>query len=165
MSRGPGRCQRAILEALGRTPLVGLRGRSRAERVALARAARALERAGLCVVVRLWDHDGRNVRPYAARPDFTVNGGPVKELSVARVPYGTGATFTYVGSLRHVARQEGISKTQVVRDLAKAERSGKGGRAAVPPPAPCRPTVTRQGTTTLCPSPSRYLPARQGDKA
>src|SRR5262245_51333512 len=96
MSRGPGKWQRRILETLEKNPKakLHLRGASYAETVAITRAARALERAGRCVVVRLWDDDHRTVRPWAFAPGVTTTDGrPIKELSVVTVPRGTATTF------------------------------------------------------------------------
>jgi hypothetical protein len=104
--------------------LIPLRGRTRADSVAIRRAARALERQGKCVVIHLWDEDvaGRQkgICAFAVHPDLTVGGRPAREVSVARVPSGTEATLRWKGSLRDIAREEGISKTQVVRDLELA---------------------------------------------
>jgi hypothetical protein len=126
MSRGHGRTQRAILDALARAtgaPLLPLGGDTRSERAALVRAAETLERAGLCVVVRLWNDRHTALDVFVGRPGATYDGKPVKELSVARVPHGTGATLS--GSHRHIARKEKVSKTTVGRDLQKAAKIAK----------------------------------------
>jgi hypothetical protein len=83
----------------------------------LARAAAALERAGKCVTVRLWNDRHTALAVYVARPGATHDGKPVKELSVARVPEGTRATLS--GSIRQLARELGVSKTTVWRDLRR----------------------------------------------
>jgi hypothetical protein len=110
MSRGMGRWQRAILEAIGRTDkLVPLGGKSRAEQAALLHAAKSLEKMGQCILVRLWNDNHTVVRPYVGRPDLTFDGKPAKELSIARVPYGTETTLT--GSIRQTAADLGVSKS------------------------------------------------------
>jgi hypothetical protein len=118
MSRGLGRWQRAIQEALEQAQWVTLRGGSRSETVAIVRAARALERAGKCVLVRLWNDDHTAVKLNAFRPGFTLKGQPIEALSVERVPVGTGSTFK--GSCRWIAREEGVSKSQISRDARRA---------------------------------------------
>jgi hypothetical protein len=124
MSRGPGSCQRAILDAIAKCDkLVPLGGRTRGERAALVRAAAALNRAGQCVVVRLWNDQHTALNVLVGRPDLTLNGRPAKELSIARVPHGTGATLA--GSIRHIAREFGVSRTTTWRDLQQANRMGK----------------------------------------
>jgi hypothetical protein len=112
-----GRWQRAILEAIGKSDkLIPLGGATRAEQAAILRAAKSLEKAGHCVIVRLWTEGHTVVRPYAGRPDLTFDGKPVKELNVARVPCGgTGTALT--GSLRQLAMETGVSKTQIWRDI------------------------------------------------
>jgi hypothetical protein len=107
--------------------LIPLGGRTRSERAALVRAATVLERGGKCVVVRLWNDSHTALTVLVARPDATYQGKPIKEISVARVPYGTGATLT--GSHRHLAREFGISKTQVWRDLQAAVKREKNDHA------------------------------------
>jgi hypothetical protein len=67
MSRGPGKWQIVILRALRRPGLFPLRGRTAAETIALLRAARILEAAGQCVIVRKLGPTGR-VMNYAAPP-------------------------------------------------------------------------------------------------
>src|SRR5437868_3975422 len=90
MSRRLGTWQREILAALKRgTALLRLGGETGAQTSAILRAARGLERAGKCVVVRLWNDDHTAVAPYAAPPDLTIQGMPVKELSVEHVTHGT----------------------------------------------------------------------------
>jgi hypothetical protein len=122
MSRGYGVWQRAILDALAKSDrLVPLGGRDRSESGAILRAAKTLERAGLCVIVRLWNDAHTATVPLVCRPGHTIDGKPAAELSVARVPHGTGTALR--GSLRHLARRFGVSKTQVARDLKAA---GKG---------------------------------------
>jgi hypothetical protein len=123
VSRGHGSRQRAILDRLAGNKAVPLGGKNRSEASALLRAARALERAGKLVIVRLWNDNHTAVVPCVALPDATIDGKPVKELSVARVPYGAAAALT--GSLRAIAAAEGVSKTQIARDLAEATRRGK----------------------------------------
>ena len=59
MSRGPGKWQLVVLRALRRPGLFPLRGRTAAETVALLRAARKLEAAGQCIVVRKRGPTGR----------------------------------------------------------------------------------------------------------
>jgi hypothetical protein len=100
MSRGLGIWQRAILQAIdGNDKLVLLDGENRSEKTALLRAAKTLEKAGRCVIVRLWNYEHTALCPCVGRPDLMIDGKPVKELSVARVPRGTGTTFD--GSVRH----------------------------------------------------------------
>jgi hypothetical protein len=94
MSRGHGKLQRLILSAVRQRSYVTLSGATRAETSALVRAARKLEKAGLCVVVRLWNDDHTRLMTSAWLPDVTCGGRPLKELSVERVPHGTGSTFT-----------------------------------------------------------------------
>jgi hypothetical protein len=104
-------------------PLLPLRGRTRSEQSAILRAARALEALGRIVVVRLWRDDYRAVCSFAARPGATLGDGrAVAELSVERVSHGTGSTFT--GSLRQIARELGVSVSQVRRDLRSSEQGG-----------------------------------------
>jgi hypothetical protein len=67
MSRGPGKWQAVILRALRGPRGFLLRGRTADETAALLRAARSLEAAGRCVVVRRRGAHGRLV-PYAAPP-------------------------------------------------------------------------------------------------
>lgn len=133
MSRGPGKWQAAILAELEGRPLFALaahfdaragRPLSRAELSALHRAAHALASAGKCALALLWDDAGHGNRlvTIVARPGHTVRGKPLASLSVERVPSGTRSTFT--GSLRDLARREGVSVATVRRDLARAE--GKG---------------------------------------
>ena len=62
----------AILRALRRPGLFPLRGRTAAETAALMRAARKLEAAGQCVVVKGPGPSGRAV-PYAAPPGGTTS--------------------------------------------------------------------------------------------
>lgn len=81
MSRGPGVRQRQLLEALASQEFVRLGGVTRSATVALKRAARALDRAGRCVVLRLWDEDrhGRRVLrlfAFPPRPDGVRPGRP-----------------------------------------------------------------------------------------
>jgi hypothetical protein len=128
MSRGPGKVQRDLLALLAQQKtMVRLRGRTRSETVSLIRAARALEKAGKCVVIHLWDDDAprRCISLWAFPPEMTVKGRPVQELSVARVPIGTGTTFNWQGSVRDIARHVGVSKSQAARDVAEAEGRGK----------------------------------------
>jgi hypothetical protein len=127
MSRGPGRWQRAILEALERLPVLTLGdlARSAAELSAAHRAARRLAARGLCDTGLLYTDDpdgggaahGRRLVTAVCRPGVVFKDGrTLKELSVQRVPaHGTRSTFK--GSLRHIAAQEGVSVTQVRRDL------------------------------------------------
>jgi hypothetical protein len=127
MSRGPGRWQRAILEALERLPLftLGDLARSAAELSAAHRAARRLAARGLCEAGLLYtDHPGaggaahgRRLVTVVCRPGFVfTDGRTLKELSVPRVPsHGTRSTFK--GSLRNIAAAEGVSVAQVRRDL------------------------------------------------
>jgi hypothetical protein len=122
MSRGPGVWQRRILNALAEGKMVGLRGATRSQTASILRAAKQLERAGKCVIVRLWDDDGparRRVIPSAFRPDAKIDGRPVQELNVARVPCGTRTAFK--GSIRQLAWHFRVSKTTVWRDLRKTE--------------------------------------------
>jgi hypothetical protein len=126
VSRGPGRWQRAILDALRASPLVPIGG-SRSQRAGQLRAVKVLERRGLCVLVRFWSDDHRSLVAAAARPDTKVNDRPIREISVARVPCGTRTTFT--GSLRYIAAAVGSSRMTVWRDLQKApEKPSKGRR-------------------------------------
>jgi len=119
MSRGPGHVQRSILDLLESQGVVTLGGATRAETSANVRAARQLERAGRCVLVRLWNGRHTHAVLVAFRPDYRLaDGTDPKSLSVDRVPYGTRSTLT--GSLRDIARQDGVSKTQIARDLARA---------------------------------------------
>jgi hypothetical protein len=67
MSRGPGKWQLVILRALRGPGLIPLRGRTAAETAALLRAARKLEAAGQCAVVRKPGPTGRTMN-YAAPP-------------------------------------------------------------------------------------------------
>ena len=67
MSRGPGKWQVVILRSLRRPGLFPLRGRTAAETTALLRAARILEAAGQCVIVRKIGPSGRAMN-YAAPP-------------------------------------------------------------------------------------------------
>jgi hypothetical protein len=126
VSKGPGIQQRRILAALAGRQMVPLSGDTRAETTALLRAAKGLERAGRCVIVRLWDDGRTKVSSYAFPPDFTVNGRPVRELSVDRVSSGTGSTFR--GSIRQIAAEAGVSATTIFRDLRQmGERPGGRG--------------------------------------
>jgi hypothetical protein len=131
MSRGPGKWQRAVLDALEAKPvffpgqrfrvLLG-RALTRPEDVALRRAVRQLERAGLVETAMVWSGD--KIALAVGKPGAAVDGKPLKELSVARVPSGhTGNT--YEGSLRNIAQRERIIATQVRRDLAAAEAMGR----------------------------------------
>jgi hypothetical protein len=86
VSRGHGSVQRAILDALERYHMEPLCG-DRVTYTAQLRAAKVLERQGLCVLVRLRDDDGRT-RRYAARPGLTIGGKDIKELSVEPVTGG-----------------------------------------------------------------------------
>ena len=66
------------------------------------------------------------VNRYFERPldpvPLTIDGKPAQELSVARVPCGTGTALK--GSLPEIAKYEGVSKSTVARDLQRArERS------------------------------------------
>jgi hypothetical protein len=70
MSRGPGRWQLTILRGLRESSLFPLRGATAAETAALVRAARKLEEAGQCVVVRRSGEGGGAVI-YAAAPGKT----------------------------------------------------------------------------------------------
>ncbi|HVS36605.1 MAG TPA: hypothetical protein VMS17_13670 [Gemmataceae bacterium] len=67
MSRGPGKWQLVILRALRRSGLFPLQGLTAAETAGLLRAARKLEAAGQCVIVRKLGPAGRTI-PYAAPP-------------------------------------------------------------------------------------------------
>ena len=87
MRHGPGVHQQSILAALAKTDyLIPLGGRTRTERDALTRAANALERAGRCVVVHLWNDDHTALCAYVARADATCHGEPIKTISVPPVP-------------------------------------------------------------------------------
>jgi hypothetical protein len=121
MSRGHGRWQRLILERLtepGRL-LVGLWAKTRAESVAVRRAAQALASTGKVELVRL--PDSRNViRLHAALPGAKHPDGRLyRDLSVAHVPPGTPATLTW--TCRQVAAKLNISKSQAHRDIQKAD--------------------------------------------
>jgi hypothetical protein len=126
MSRGPGRWQAAILAELVRRTLFALaphftqalgRHLTAAEQSAIHRAAKVLQRRGRCrtALVNVKDH---GLLTLVSRPDCV----SLETISVERVPSGTGSTFIR-GSLRHIAHQERISKTQVVRDLQRVARS------------------------------------------
>jgi hypothetical protein len=129
MSRGPGRWQRLILRNLEAHPCFCLdwlfRGRpSRAKRSAAYRAARQLARAWRCETGLLWSDEGRpegrRLVTLVCRPGHVFNGGKrLADISVGRVPGGTHATF--MGSLRDLARQNGVSVATVRRDLAEPE--------------------------------------------
>src|SRR4051794_29121387 len=122
MSRGYGTVQQAVLKALEESPMVSLRGSTRSETNAKVRAARSLERQGKCVLVRLWNDAHTQAYLVAFRPGYVLRDGrKVESLSVATVQGGTDATLT--GSLRNLARQVGVSKTTVARDLERAVRT------------------------------------------
>ena len=70
MSRGPGRWQLTILRGLRESGLFPLCGATAAETAALVRAARKLEEAGQCLVVRRSGEGGR-AAIYAASPRKT----------------------------------------------------------------------------------------------
>src|SRR5205814_1480510 len=73
-----GKHQRTILEAIRKQLLLRLRGAGRIETIALRQAARALEKRGLCLIVRLWNEQHTQVCSYAARPGaMTRDGQPV----------------------------------------------------------------------------------------
>ena len=67
MGRGSGKWQVVILRALRGSRPFPLRGRTQAETAALLRAARTLEAAGQCVLVKGSDPSGKAVT-YAAAP-------------------------------------------------------------------------------------------------
>jgi hypothetical protein len=73
MSRGPGRWQQAILRALRRPGLFPLHGATASETAALLRAARKLEAAGQCVIVRKRG-EGRRPAFYAGPPGMAIPG-------------------------------------------------------------------------------------------
>ena len=119
MSRGLGRWQQAILAALEKSPMVELGGCTHSEVSALLRAAKCLERAGKCEIIRLWNEAHTRVVSLAARPGQRLpDGRPLKAISVARVPHGTAATLT--GSVRDIARSVKCSRMTAWRDLRKA---------------------------------------------
>ena len=70
MSRGPGKWQIVILRAVRRPGLFPCAGRTAAETTALLRAARVVEAAGQCVIVRKFGPSGRAMN-YAARRRLT----------------------------------------------------------------------------------------------
>jgi len=76
MSRGPGKWQQAILRALRGPGLIPLRAATASETAALVRAARKLEEAGQCVVVRRAGPGGRR-ELYAIHPS---RAGAAKDL-------------------------------------------------------------------------------------
>ena len=120
MSRGAGKWQRIILEQASTAKLVGLRGNSRSETVAIGRAARLLASAGKVVIVRLWNDSHTAVRNFASLPGTKTKAGkPIESLSVAIVPAGTRTTFK--GSIRDCAYDERVSKTTIARDIARTE--------------------------------------------
>jgi hypothetical protein len=124
MSRGPGIWQRPILERLENVPLAALGARDRSEYSAILRAAKALEKAGKCVLIRLWNNEHTRVITHVARPGHVLKDGtPLQSLSVERVTSGTRSTFR--GSVRQLAWQEGVSPTQIWRDLQEAKRQGE----------------------------------------
>jgi hypothetical protein len=135
MSRGPGRWQRAILDALESRPLLLPLSdyfrpalASRSDYRALLRAAHSLEAAGRCDLLRLWSDDGpdRRLVLCACRPGHVLKDGrPAKTVSVERVP-GEGTQSTFKGSLRQLARQERVSVTTVRRDLKRAAAAREG---------------------------------------
>jgi hypothetical protein len=117
MSRGYGTVQRFILDAIEKTKLVPLGGSTRSERAALVRAAKLLEQAGKCTMVRVWNDSHTALVPLVCKPGTTIGGRPAGQLSVARVNAGTRATVT--GSLRQIAAAEGVSHVTIWRDLRK----------------------------------------------
>src|SRR5262245_14653216 len=117
MSRGPGRWQKALSNGLALHPFFRLHDLGLPDRsayTAALRAAKALERAGKLIILRLWNDAHAAVVTCVCRPDLTVNGRPARELSVERVPGVTGSTFK--GSIRHIAAFHRLSPTQVWRD-------------------------------------------------
>lgn len=120
MSRGFGIRQRIILDKIAKSDkLIRLNGSTRAEQAAFLRAAKALEKAGLCIIVRLWNEGHTAVCPYVGRPGLTFDGTPAQELSVARVPCGTGTALK--DSFREMAAFEGVSKSTIARDWHRSE--------------------------------------------
>ena len=113
MSRGFGKWQRLILSAMSDGRGVDLHGATRAQTSALVRAARKLEAAGLCLLLRFWNDDHTAVGSCAFPPTRT----DLKKLSVERVPQGTHATFT--GSIRDIAASQDISPTQAWRIIRR----------------------------------------------
>jgi hypothetical protein len=128
MSRGPGRWQAAILDELGRAPSLFLNGYfasllgrplDAAEVSAVHRAARTLARKGRYRTVLVHTTDC-GCLTMVSRPD----NDRLDRLSVERVPDpGTGSTLIK-GSIRQLAREQGVSPTQVVRDLDRGRRTG-----------------------------------------
>jgi hypothetical protein len=121
MSRGYGIWQRAILAAIERSDkLVPLGGSTRSEQVSILRAAKSLERAGKCEIIRRWNEGHTVVIPLVCRPGLIIDGRPARELSVERVPHGTGTAFR--DSIRQIADElskedgpAGCSRSQVWR--------------------------------------------------
>jgi hypothetical protein len=125
MSRGPGIWQRRILAELDKDEMFPLVGRftrllarrlTQAEVSALHRAAKCLESREQCrtALVRVDDY---RLLTFISRPDSIV----LKKISVERVPSPGTASTLIRGSLRQIAAEEGVSKTQVVRDLQSAK--------------------------------------------
>jgi len=94
---------------------------------ALHRAAPTLARQGKATLAVLWsEYPGRRLVTVIGPPGCTVNGVPLPELSVDHGPGGTRSAFK--GSLRDLAREEGVSVATARRDLAEAGRPAGGRR-------------------------------------